>query len=417
MCQHMAPLAASMANNNSQPFSWEDTVGKTLLHVAATAVAALLFSAPVHAAEPVDIDVVLPLTGGAAFLGKAEQQALQIYEKVVASTGGIQGRPLRFVFHDDQSSPQMAVQLANQIRSSGVPVVLGSAVSSLCNAMTPLMRNGPVLYCFSPSIDPAADSYVFSSSVSTKALADGLLGYFSRRGWNRVALITSTDATGQDAYRNVKALAASGRHKGVEIVAEAQFNPSDVSVAAHIERLKGASPDVVIAWSTGGPIGTVFKAIRNAGLTVPVATTDGNMTYAQMEQYASFLPRELYIPSPGWVKTDEPESSPELAAAKNAFFAAFEGTSIRPDGPSTFAWDPAVLVVEALRKLGPDTKAADLRAYLDSLQGFAGINGIYDFKAVPNRGLSEQNVVVTRWDPEAGTWLVAGGGTPASEPK
>ncbi len=382
-------------------------MGKTLLRAAAAAVAAFTLAAPVRAAETFNIDVVLPLTGGAAFLGKAEQQALQLYEKVVAKTGGIQGRELRFVFHDDQSSPQMAVQLANQIRSSGVPVVLGSAVSSLCNAMTPLMRKGPVLYCFSPSIDPAADSYVFSSSVSTKALADGLLSYFDKRGWKRVALITSTDATGQDAYRNVKALANSDKHKGIEIVAEAQFNPSDVSVAAHVERLKGANPDAVIAWSTGGPIGTVFKAIRNAGLDVPVATTDGNMTYAQMEQYAGFLPRDLYIPSPGWVKTGRPERSPELAAAKERFFAAFEGTDVRPDGPSTFAWDPAVLVVEALRKLGPDAKAEDLRAYLDALQGFAGINGIYDFKAIPNRGVGEQNVVVTRWDPKVGTWVLA----------
>lgn len=386
-------------------------MGQRLLRVAAAAAAVCLAGVSARAADTYDIDVVLPLTGGAAFLGKAEQQALQQYEKVVTGSGGIHGRPLRFVFHDDQSSPQMAVQLANQIRSSGVPVVLGSAVSSLCNAMSPLMRNGPVLYCFSPSIDPAPGSYVFSSSISTKALADGLLTYFGQRGWKRIALITSTDATGQDAYKNIKAFAGSDKHKDVEIVAEAQFNPQDVSVAAHIERLKGANPDAVIAWSTGAPIGTVFKAIRNAGFEVPVATTDGNMTYAQMDQYASFLPQELFIPSPQWVKTEQPAPTPALAKAKNDFFTAFEGTGIRPDGPSTFAWDPAALVVEALRKLSPNATAEELRNYLLNLKDFAGINGIYDFKAVPNRGVSEANVVVTRWDPKVGTWVVVS--TPA----
>ena len=61
--------------------------------------------------------MILPLTGGGAFLGKAEQQALQQYEKVVNAGGGIHGKPLKFVFNDDQSSPQVAVQLANQVKA------------------------------------------------------------------------------------------------------------------------------------------------------------------------------------------------------------------------------------------------------------------------------------------------------------
>jgi branched-chain amino acid transport system substrate-binding protein len=59
-----------------------------------------------------------------------------------------------------------------------------------------------------------------------------------------------------------------------------------------------------------------------------------------------------------------------------------------------------------LRKLKPDATAADLRGYFNDLKGVAGINGMYDFKAVPNRGLDESNVVVTRWDAAAQTWAV-----------
>ena len=65
-----------------------------------------------------------------------------------------------------------------------------------------------------------------------------------------------------------------------------------------------------------------------------------------------------------------------------------------------------LLVVGALRKLKPEASAEDLRNYLHDLTGVAGINGFYDFKAVPNRGLGEQNVVVTRWDAAAQTWDV-----------
>ena len=113
-----------------------------------------------------------------------------------------------------------------------------------------------------------------------------------------------------------------------------------------------------------------------------------------------------YIPSADWLKPSRPVEDGRASKAKDAFFGAFEGTDIKPDGPSTYAWDPALLVVEALRKLKVDASAEDLRAYLRELKGFAGVNGYYDFKAVPNRGLDESNVVVTRWDPAAQTWAV-----------
>ena len=105
---------------------------------------------PARAADTFDINVILPLTGGGAFLGKAEQQALQRYEKVANANGGIHGKPLNFVFNDDQTSPQIAVQLANRVKAGKPPSYSARRLVALCNAMTPLMKDGPVLYCLSP---------------------------------------------------------------------------------------------------------------------------------------------------------------------------------------------------------------------------------------------------------------------------
>lgn len=370
------------------------------------AVALSFASHPVRAAEPFDINVVLPLTGPAAFLGSAEQRALQQAEKLLVAGPGIGGRPVRFVFHDDQSNPQTAVQLATQIVSAKPAVVLGSAVVAMCNAMAPLMRRGPVLYCFSPGVYPTPGSFMFSSSNATRDLAAAQIRYFRLSGLTRIALITSTDATGQDALRNIKELLAQPENKDMQLAGEASFNPTDISAAAQIQRLKGVQPQALIAWSTGAAVGTVFKAVQDAGWDVPVATTDGNMTYASMRQFADILPKVLYIPSPEWPRTDKVEVAPEVQEAKRQFFAAFDGTDSKPDGASSFAWDPALLVVSALRKLGPDATAEQLRAYLATLKGFAGINGTYDFEKIPQRGLDDSNVVVTRWDEAAQNWEI-----------
>ena len=370
------------------------------------AVTALISSSPAFAADPYNIDVVLPLTGPAAFLGKAEQISLQQAEKVLAKSDGIGGRPIKFVFHDDQSSPQTAVQLATQIASAKPAVVLGSAVVAMCNAIAPLMKAGPVLYCFSPGLYPPAGSFMFTSSVATRDLIAAQLRYFRLKGWKKVAVITSTDASGQDAARNIKELLTQAEYKEIQLVAETNFNPTDVSASAQIQRIKGAQPQALIAWSTGAAIGTVFKAIAEAALNIPVATTDGNMTYAQMTQYASFLPKELYIPSPEWLPDAPKNAPPAQVEAKKVFHAAFEGSGAKPDAASSFAWDPAMLIVGALRKLGPGATAAQIREYLAGLKGFAGVNGTYDFVKDPQRGLDESSVYITRWTPDKQSWVV-----------
>ena len=63
------------------------------------------------AADPYEINVILPMTGAAAFLGKADTNALNVIEATVNKAGGIRGRQIKFVVADDESNPALAVQL------------------------------------------------------------------------------------------------------------------------------------------------------------------------------------------------------------------------------------------------------------------------------------------------------------------
>jgi branched-chain amino acid transport system substrate-binding protein len=361
--------------------------------------------APAFAQEPRTIDVILPLTGPAAFLGQAEWQALQQLEAAIAS-GLIKTLPVKFQVHDDQSSPQTAVQLATSLISGKPPVILGSGLVGMCNAMAPLMKKGPVMYCFSPGIHPPAGGFVFTASVSTRDLASSLIRFYRMKGMTRIALLTSTDASGQDAARNLHELLAMPENHDMVVTEDVRFNPGDVSVAAQIQRIKGSNPQAMIAWSTGAPIGTVFKAISEAGLDIPVATTDGNMTYAQMDQYKAFLPKTLYIPASQWMGAAPGQSlPPQMVAAQKAFFDAFKPIHVTPDSASTYAWDPAIMVLDALQALGPNATAEQVRERLAATKGWIGIKGAYDFVADPQRGLNENEAIVTQWSPEKHAWI------------
>jgi branched-chain amino acid transport system substrate-binding protein len=369
---------------------------------------AALTALPAGAQTPYEIHVMLALTGGGAFLGQAEQKSLQLAEKVVNESGGIQGTPVKFTFHDDQTSPQVAVQVANQILATKPQVLLGSSIVATCSAIGPLMQSGPVEYCFSPGIHPSGGSYVFTASVSTHDLAIALVRYFRMKGWTKLAIMTSTDASGQDAENNLKEVVAmpENKDKGVSIVENAHFNTSDVSVTAQIERVKAAKPQAFIAWSTGAPVATVFRGIQQAGLDIPVGTTDGNMTYAQMNQFAAFLPRRLYIPASQWVALENPtiKLDPAVQKAQQAYYKVFKDAGLQPEVSSELAWEPAMIVIDALRKLGTKANATQIRDYIAHLKGFAGVNGIYDFTKTAQRGLDIDNAVVTSWNPQSKLW-------------
>ncbi len=372
---------------------------KSLLTVVALA------STCVAAAENYPINVILPQTGGASFLGRAEQHALELVQKSVNAGGGIQGRPLQFNFFDDQSNPQTAVQMANQVLALKPAVLIGPSIVAMCNAVAPLVVTGPVMYCMSPGIHPAPGSYVFTSSVSTHDLENALIRFFRLKGWTRIALITSTDASGQDAERGIDEVLKLPENKGMVLVERAHFNPTDVSVSAQIERVKAAQPQAFIAWSTGAPIATIFKGIIQAGLNVPVATTDGNMTYTQMKQYAAFLPKDLYFPVGLWAAAGASlKLPPEVKKAQDDFYAAYKADNATPDEAAALAWGPAMVLIDALKKLGPNATAAQVREALAHMKNQPGINGLIDFEAVPQRGLSVQNALVTRWDPAAQRW-------------
>lgn len=381
----------------------------SLRRLAVAAAGALALAAvppPIAAADPLAIDVILPLTGPAAFLGKAQASSLGVIEDLVNKGGGVNGRPVKFVVRDDQTNPQTAVQLMSSVVAAKAPVVIGSAMVANCNAMAPLVKDGPVVYCLSPAVHPPDGSYMFSSGFSTRDLLVVVMRYMRERGWHRIATITSSDATGQDADRGIDEALALPENKDATLVAREHFTPSDVTVAAQVARLKAAHPDVLIAWTTGTPFGTVVRSAFEGGLDVPLVTTPGNMTYEQMKAYGSFLPQQLYIPSKPAFAPDELSNGP-VKQAVLAFQGAFKTAGLRPDEGYISIWDATLLVVEAYRKLGAGASADKIRDYIAAQRNWAGIDGTYNFASVPQRGVGPSSVVIVRWDRAKDTWVGA----------
>jgi branched-chain amino acid transport system substrate-binding protein len=357
-------------------------------------------SVPTAAADqsPYQINAVLSLTGAAAFLGQAESRMLGIVADTVNKSGGIKGRPVVFHVADDQSNPVLSVQLVNGLIAQHVPLMFGPGFNATCAATMALaMKTGPVMWCMAPGIYPDPGSYVFSTQTTTDTTMMVMVRYFRLRGWKRMAAITSTDASGQAFTHGLNAALALPENRDVTLVAIEHMAPGDISISAQAERVKAANPQVLLTLATGSPWGTIMRGVADAGINIPVGGGNGNLLISMLDQYKAFIPEEMYFPGNIAMAPNSVGRGP-IADAQAVYFNAVRDAGIKPDLGYNIGWDPAMILVSALRTLGTDASAQQVRDYIVNLHGWVGIQGVYDFRDGMQRGIGAQSQIMDRWD-------------------
>ncbi len=377
-----------------------------------TGVAGLASTA--RAADPYEINAILSLTGRISFVGVTDQQALKALEAYVNRTGGIRGRPLSFVISDDQSDPKTALQLAQGLIAKGVPIILGPVAPDSCAAIAPLVaQNGPLFYCLANAGNPVPGGFEFLTLFPYESQFVVTARYFRERGYKKIASIVSIDAGGQAAERALLDAINLPENKSLTITTREHFAGTDLNVDAQMSRIKATNPDAVLAWATGGPMGTLFRGARDVGIDIPTVTSPGNLNAAFFKQYGSLAPTTLLFAAVPYYGI-EAISDRGTKAAIATLTSSLATVNAKPDMIEISAWDPAFLLVDSLRKLGPDASAAKLHDYLVNLTSWTGVNGPYNFRSNPQRGIGESNIVMVRFDGATGVGVAVSkfGGAP-----
>lgn len=353
--------------------------------------------------RPIEVNAILSLTGQAAFIGTTYQKTLLALESSVNKKGGINGAPLHFVIADDQSNPANAVQLVNGLLAKHVGVFLGPNLTATCRAVEPLTTDGPTVYCLSPSVHPPKGAFMFSVGVDTHDQAADIIRFFRTRGWHDLGMIISTDASGQDAEAQFNEALRQPENRDMRFVAVEHFNVTDPSVSAQLIKMQAAKPQAIIAWSTGTPMGTTLRGIQETGIDLPVLMSNANALTPAMKAFAAILPPQLYSFGPRYML---PSAATGSDVERN-YFNALKSAGVESDYIVGLAWDPAAIVVDALRQVGPTAPASQIRDYILHQHGYHGVAGSFDFTDGSQRGLGQQDMLIMRWDAAKGVWVAA----------
>ena len=131
---------------------------KMLLGVAT--LTALPLASIVNAAEPIIVGEINHYKRMAAFTAPYKQGIDLAIEEVNAN-GGIMGRPLEFIFRDDQGKPGEAVKIAEELMTrEGAVMLTGTILSNVGLAISSFAGEKGYVYLAS---EPLADALVWKA--------------------------------------------------------------------------------------------------------------------------------------------------------------------------------------------------------------------------------------------------------------
>jgi len=102
---------------------------------------------PAHAAQPIKIGFSMPLTGALAGGGKASLLSMQIWAEDVNKNGGLLGRPVELVYHDDQTKPANVPGIYSKLLDvDKVDFVVSSYGTAVISAALPLVMERRLVF-------------------------------------------------------------------------------------------------------------------------------------------------------------------------------------------------------------------------------------------------------------------------------
>jgi len=232
-------------------------------------------------------------------------------------------------------------------------------------------------------VNPVA-KYVFKVPQKDSQAVTWIYRTMKEKGISNIAIVSSTDGFGAAGKKQLEALAPA---EGITILANEVYDKQATALPAVLTKIKGnSSVQAVVNWSIVPAQSIVAKNMKQLGLNVPLFQSHGfgNLKYVQQAGVAA---EGILFPASRLLIVDDlPASHPQkqvLATYKKDYESRYK------EDVSTFgghAYDALMVVVEALKKAGePDREK--VRDALETLTGFVGTAGVFNFSATDHTGL------------------------------
>ena len=251
------------------------------LLVAGTAAAvgapALVRAAP----QPVEMGLIVPLSGPWARPGQLVRAGAEMARDDINKRGGIKalgGAPLKLVEADAGDTPEKAKDAAQRLVSQypGLVAGMGCWLSSFTLAVTEVTERARlpwITLSYSDAITGRGFRYIFQSSLPANEQAEGLLPSVIELAANATGAKPKSCALIQDNTASpvsfVKPMLAGGLDKaGIKLLAHQTFTPPLSDATSIIQKVRTANPDFLFLIISSVPDNViVLEKLAEMGLS------------------------------------------------------------------------------------------------------------------------------------------------------
>ena len=351
----------------------------------------VFFAGTSYAKEPYKIGAILSVTGAASFLGEPEKNTIIMLQEQINKAGGINGHPLEVIIEDSKSDETQAVLSAKKLlERDNVLAIIGPSTTGESMAVVPIMNNAktPIISCATGAgiTQPVNERHwIFKVAQYDFSVAEALYAYMKKQGISKVGIMTISTGYG-DAGR--KALHDMAPTYGISIVADEKYGPKDSDMTTQLIKIRAAGAQAVINWSVGPGQVIVTRNWNALKMGIPLYQSHGWGSKKNIE-LAGKAAEGVIAPLGRIVVWDKlPDKNPQKALLKK-FSQDYE--AMYKSEPGTFgghAYDSTMMIVEALKKVGPDKNK--IRDYIETkIKNWPGTGGIFNMSPKDHCGLDK----------------------------
>jgi ABC-type branched-subunit amino acid transport system substrate-binding protein len=359
--------------------------------LAAAALAALL-AAPLAHAQTYKIGASVGLTGYAATVDRAWRDGVQLAVDALNAKGGVMGRKLEFVAEDNRSEPQEAVTVYRKMMSSDkVEVFLSGCVSAGNFAAAPMVAKAQIPMVLCSILPPKEEEVKWAFSTIPPARFEVEKRFEFLKDDTKIRKVGVLHDP--SPYANLQKVAAekSAATYGLEVVGVEQYKQDDADLSVQIGKMRAAGAGAILKIGLGGTTMTAAKNIKSLGIDMQMLTS--------VEDLAVFRPvaevlgdRFYFVASPSQVYDALPDGALKKAIAD--FLGPWRAKyGDRDPQWAGRGWDAVMITAAAIQK-AKSFEGAKVRDALDSMPGFQGTTGVYNFSPTNHYGITQNPYVL-----------------------
>lgn len=308
------------------------------------------------------------LTGPGYLYGKLPMNGIDVVFDAVNAAGGVNGRKLELVREDDRCDPAAAIGAVKKlIYEDKVFAIIGGGCSNatfaareaLDEAKIPVVIMASVHDGITTPVSPTIFSVALTSTIESQAQ----LEFAIAQGAKRIGVVSMRDAWGRARYTP---LMDAFQKKGIKPVADEEMAPDANDATAQVLRLKAANADAVLIVLYPKPAAIFMRdaqklgfkplAIGQTGIADPAAFEDQVGSPGATSSFRT-ISMVRYTPE-----------DPAVDKWRKAIETKFPGD--RLSVYNLFGIGSAQVMVEALKRAGPDLTREKLVAALNGMTDF-----------------------------------------------